>query len=119
MIFKNYQEFTSQKESLIQKYQGKFGCIVEFSGFVREYDLIEGKEVPSQGMVIGEEVFEKLENIREEAISRYGLIEVILYHNTGNLKVGDRITGICIFAKHRNEAFLALEYIISEIKKYH
>lgn len=119
MVFRDYKEFITQREILTQKYRGKFGCIVDFNGFVREYDLIEGKEVSSKGMSIGEKVFEVLENLRNEAISKYGLIDVLIYHNTGNLEVGDRVTGISIFARHRKEAFLALEFLINEIKKYH
>ncbi|QER41269.1 molybdenum cofactor biosynthesis protein MoaE [Thermodesulfobacterium sp. TA1] len=119
MVFRDYQAYLQKKEELTQKLLGKIGCIVEFNGFVREYDLKEGKVVPAEGLHIKEEVFNHLEDIRKETIERFGLIEAIIYHNQGFLKVGDRVTGFAIFAKHRHEAFEALEHLITEIKKYH
>ncbi|PMP97423.1 MAG: hypothetical protein C0169_03070 [Thermodesulfobacterium geofontis] len=119
MIFKDYKNYFEKKEFLREALKGKYGCIVEFNGFVREYDLKEGKEIPAKGLDIKEVVIEKLKEIREEAIKKFGLIEVIIYHAVGFLKVGERVVSIAVFAKHRKEAFLALSFIIDEMKKYH
>ena len=119
MIFKDYKTYLKEKENLCEKLKGKFGCILEFNGFVREYDLKGVEKIPAKGLDIKELVIEKLKEIREEAIKNFDLIETIIYHATGFLKVGEMVASIAIFAKHRQEAFLALSFIIDEMKKYH
>ncbi len=106
-------------DELIKKYKGKFGCIVTFDGFVREYDIKDRKKIPSKGMYIDENILEKVKPIIDEAKCKFDIIEVLFYHNTGFLKIGERISSIAVFAKHRKEGFEALEFIISEMKKYH
>ncbi len=119
MIFQDYKSYLDKKEDLIENLKGKYGCILEFNGFVREYDLKGEEKFPAKGLDIKEMVIEKLDEIRKETIKIYDLIEVIIYHATGFLKIGERVLSIAIFAKHRKEAFLALASIIDEIKKYH
>lgn len=119
MIFKDYEDYLKRLKKLACEYKGKVGCIVEFNGFVREYDLKEGKKVSTTGLNISETIFENLKDIREKAIKIYGLLEVIIYHNIGFLQVGERISSIAIVARHRWEAFEALKFIIDEIKKFH
>ncbi|MDW8135655.1 MAG: molybdenum cofactor biosynthesis protein MoaE [Thermodesulfobacterium sp.] len=119
MIFKNYEEYLQELKKITQEYKGKMGCIVEFNGFVREYDLKEGKKVPAVGLKIEETILEKLQDIREKAIKNYELIEVVIYHNVGFLGIGERVASIAILAKHRWEAFEAIKFIIEEMKKYH
>lgn len=119
MIFQDYKSYLNKKEDLIEALKGKYGCIIEFNGFVREYDLKGEEKIPAKGLDIKKTVIENLNKIREETIKIYDLIEVIIYHATGFLKVGERVLSVAIFAKHRKEAFLALASIIDEIKKYH
>jgi Molybdopterin converting factor, large subunit len=63
---------------------------VEFNGYVREHDIVDGREVPTSGLNIKDEVFFHLHEIREKAIEKFGLLEVLVYHNQGFLKVGER-----------------------------
>jgi molybdopterin synthase catalytic subunit len=109
MIFKTFDEYLKIKEKVIDELSEKFGCIVEFNGYVREYDIVDGGEVPTSELYIKDEVFFHLHEIREKAIEKFGLLEVLVYHTQGFLKVGERVTAIAIFAKRRFE----------EIKKYH
>jgi molybdopterin synthase catalytic subunit len=119
MIFNNYEEFCKKMDEYIEKYKGKFGCIVTFNGFVREYDIKNGEKIPSKGMHIDEDILEKLKLIIEDAKNKFDVIEILFYHNIGFLNVGERIASIAVFARHRKEGFEALEYIIDEMKKYH
>ncbi|MEO2117772.1 MAG: molybdenum cofactor biosynthesis protein MoaE [Methanocaldococcus sp.] len=119
MIFNNYEEFCKKMDELIKKYKGKFGCIVTFDGFVREYDLKNGEKIPSKGMNIDEDILKKLELIIEDAKNKFEVVDILFYHNTGFLNIGERIASIAVFAKHRKEGFEALEFVISEMKKYH
>lgn len=119
MIFHSYEEYLSKKELLSNSLKGKYGCIVEFNGFVREYDLKGEEKIPAKGLNIDSKVLEKLNKIREEAIKKYELIEVIIFHQTGFLEVGEKVVSVAVFARHRKEAFSSLAFIIDEIKKYH
>jgi len=115
MIFNNYEEFCKKMDEYIEKYKGKFGCIVTFNGFVRDYDLKDGEKVPTKGMNIDETILEHLKAIVEEAKNKFDIIDVLVYHNTGFLNVGERIASIAVFAKHRKEGFETLEFIINDI----
>jgi len=117
-VYSNYQEFKDTVERLIDKYKGEMGCYVSITGYVRNYDIVDGKKVPSEGIVVND-MSKEIENILEDALERFDIIDAVVYHNIGCLKVGDIITSIYVFARHRKEAFLACQYIIDEIKKYH
>jgi molybdopterin synthase catalytic subunit len=119
MITSNHEEFNRKLNEYIEKYKGKFGCIVTFNGFVRDYDLKDGEKVPTKGMNIDDTVLEHLKAVVKEAKNRFDVIDILVYHSTGFLNVGEKIASIAVFAKHRKEGFEALEFIISEMKKYH
>ena len=59
----------------------------------------------------------ELEQIRLEAIERFGLTSVQIAHRTGRLAVGESIVAIVCTAAHRAEAFDGCRYIIDELKK--
>ncbi|ENN96466.1 molybdopterin biosynthesis MoaE protein [Methanocaldococcus villosus KIN24-T80] len=119
MIVNSYEDFKKELNNMIKKYRGKFGGIIGYDGFVRDYDVIEGKKVPCKEKYIESNIINRLKLIEEEVRKRYDIIDILIYHNTGLIKVGERLAAIRIFAKHRNEAFKALEYFINEMKKYH
>ena len=117
-VYKNYGDFRSTVDRLIEKYRGDMGCYVSITGYVRNYDTVDGKKIPSEGMVV-DDISKKIEDIVENTLERFDIIDVVVYLNIGNLKVGDIITSIYVFARHRKEAFSACQYVIDEIKKYH
>ena len=117
-VYNNYREFRDTVDRLIDRYKGDMGCYVSITGYVRNYDIVDGKKVPSEGIVVND-MSKEIENILEDALERFDIIDAVVYHNIGCLKVGDIITSIYVFARHRKEAFLACQYIIDEIKKYH
>ena len=114
-VYNNYEEFKNTLERLREKYRGEMGCCASITGYVRNYDLVEGRKVPCEGMFV-EDKSREIEGIVEDALKRYPILDVVVYHNIGHLKVGDIITSIYVFARHRREAFLACEYIIDRIK---
>ncbi|WP_292460936.1 molybdenum cofactor biosynthesis protein MoaE [Methanothermococcus sp.] len=118
MIFGDYEKFKEKVDELMEKHKGEMGCYVSFTGFVRNYDIKEGKKVHTDKMEIPD-ILNILEDIRKDAIEKFDILDVVIYHNKGTLKVGDVVSSIYIFARHRKEGFLACEYIIDNIKKYH
>ncbi len=119
-IFEDYDEYIKNIPILIEKYRGEMGCYASFTGFVRNYHLKNGRRIPTDGMTIEvNNLIDILSEIRENTLKKFEVLDVIIYHNSGSLKVGDILSSYYVFARHRQEAFLAMEYIIDEIKKYH
>ena len=118
MIYDNYENFKHAIDKMIEKYKGKMGCYLSLTGYVRDYDIIDGKKVPSTGMEVPD-ISKEIEEVLKDAFERFDIMDIMVYHNKGNLKVGDIITSIYVFAKHRKEGFLACQYVIDQLKKYH
>ncbi len=59
---------------------------------------------------------EEVENLKRNALEKFGIEEVEIIHRKGSLKVGDNIALILVGAKHRKEAFIACEYLIDALK---
>jgi len=59
----------------------------------------------------------RLAALREEAISRFGLLELVVVHRFGELLPGDDIVLIAAAAEHRAEAFAACSWCIDELKR--
>lgn len=92
------------------------GGIVTFLGTVRDH--AKGRSVVSMNIEIFEEMaIKQLEQIRLEAIQKYGVKEVSIIHRHGDLSVMDNIVFIAVSSKHRREAFKACTYIIDELKQ--
>jgi molybdopterin synthase catalytic subunit len=59
----------------------------------------------------------KLDELRSAAISRFGLVELVLVHRVGELAPGDDIVLIAAAAEHRAAAFDGCSWCIDELKK--
>jgi len=92
------------------------GGVVLFVGVVRDF---------SQGRGVTKILFEhfpgmaeaKLAELRDAAISRYGLIDLVIVHRCGELAPGDDIVLIAAAAEHRAAAFEGCSWCIDELKK--
>jgi molybdopterin synthase catalytic subunit len=88
------------------------GAIVTFVGVVRD-DAIEALEIEA----FEEVAVKDLHEIRDEAVTMFGLHEVTIVHRTGTLKVGDDILLIVVSAAHRKQAFSGCGFILERIKE--
>ena len=119
-VYTNYNDFEKKFENLKKEYNGKMGTYLSLNGFVRDYDIINGEKVPAKEFKIKDIDFNLIENIANNAISKFDLIDVLIYHTDKKvLSVGEAVTSIVVFSRHRREAFEACNYIIDSIKKYH
>jgi len=119
MIVKTLEDYEKEKERVFSELKGKVGCVLEFHGYVREYSLKNGKKYEVKSLFISESIIFHLEEVLKKAKERFDILVVIAYHNTGELKIGEKISSIAVFSSHRDEAYQALEFIVSEIKKFH
>ncbi len=102
--------------SSILKVSKEIGAIVTFRGIIR--GLSGGKEIEKLYYDYYPEMAEEtLRDLRERAISRFGLIDATIIHRVGEVKVGELALLVITAAKHRKEAFNAAQWIVDEIKK--
>ena len=100
---------------LRKKYKNT-GAVVTFVGVAREF---------SKGKTIKNLLFEhypgmaekQLTHIREEAISKFNVLDVGIIHRIGKIDIAENIVLIISISPHRKEAFLACEWCIDELKK--
>jgi molybdopterin synthase catalytic subunit/uncharacterized protein involved in tolerance to divalent cations len=111
-LFKITTEEISLEEMIQRAKREDSGAIVTFMGTVRD-DGIQMMEVEA----FTEAAEAELEQIRLEAIERFGLASVQIAHRTGRLAVGESIVAVVCTAAHRAEAFEGCRYIIDELKK--
>jgi molybdopterin synthase catalytic subunit len=95
---------------------GGMGAVVTFLGVVR--DNAHGRDVDRIEIQVYEEMAVKqLQDIREEALARFGVEEVAIVHRYGSLRVSDNIMMIAVGAGHRPEAFEACRFVLETIKE--
>jgi len=91
----------------IKKTSKDIGAVVMFIGIVREYE--NGKKVKYLAYEHYPKMAEKyLEELREEAISKFNLKDLIVIQN---------VVVIAAASEHRKEAFEACSWYIEELKK--
>jgi len=102
--------------ALVKASSRRVGAVALFVGVVRDY---------SQGRAVTKIEFErfpgmaeaKLAELRDAAIGRFGLIDLVLVHRYGELLPGDDIVLIAAAAEHRAPAFDACSWCIDELKR--
>src|SRR3990172_4794108 len=59
----------------------------------------------------------KLQEIRVRALDNFNIIEMGIVHRIGKIEIGENIVLIVAAAQHRNDAFMACEWAIAELKR--
>ena len=91
------------------------GGVASFVGLVRNKN--DGSAVSRMTLEHYPGMTEKsLAKIAAAARERFHLVDVIVVHRVGELKVGDRIVLCLTSAKHRGDAFAGCEYIMDWLK---
>lgn len=92
------------------------GAFIEFKGFVRE------KEGEARLSGIRYEAFEDMARhqfliICQEIEKQWPVQEIQVHHVTGEVKVGHPSIWAAVTSSHRKEGFLAIQYLLTEMKK--
>jgi molybdopterin synthase catalytic subunit/molybdopterin converting factor small subunit len=94
----------------------RIGGIATFLGTAR--DRSKGRDVSSitfehyEGMAQ-----KKLREIRERALKDFDVLEVLILHRHGDIRIGENIVLIVVGAEHRADAFRACKWCIDELKQ--
>jgi len=89
------------------------GALVTFLGKPRNDNGIEALFYE----VYDDMALKELQKIREEALKRFPVEEVFIYHAKGKVEVGRTSFLVAVFSKHRREAFECCSWIVDEVKK--
>jgi len=100
----------------IKEISRDIGAVVMFIGIVREHEgerrvqYLDYEHYPQMA--------EKyLKELREKAIEKFGLKDLIVVHRVGKKYPGENVVVIAAAAEHRKEAFEACLWYIDELKK--
>lgn len=114
-LFKKPEDFNFD-EAVSVVSSNTTGGMVFFLGKVREES--HGRRVRKLIYEAYEEMaLEEMERIRKEALDRFPIEEILIWHRHGELEVGENTILIIAAAKHRREAFDACRWAIDEVKK--
>jgi molybdopterin synthase catalytic subunit len=91
------------------------GAIVSFVGIVRGEN--EGRVVDRIEVQAYEEMARRqLEDIRRDALQKFGVNHIAIFHRVGVLEVSDNIVLIAVGGAHRDESFKACRFVLEELK---
>lgn len=92
------------------------GAVYSFEGIVRgqEPDKITNKMILSTPDIVNCQ--KELENIIEDIINKYGVIDIAVVHYIGEFQVGDSLFLAVIAGAHRQETQKALNEVIERVK---
>lgn len=92
------------------------GAVVDFWGVVRK--LEDGREIEGIDYEAHQQMAEhQLRQIAEEAVDKFRLQLVMVYHRIGFIVVGEPSLFLRVSSLHREEAFCASQWIVTELKK--
>lgn len=114
-LFKNPEDFDIN-EAINLVSSRTTGGIVIFLGKVREES--HGRRVKKLIYEAYEEMaMEEMKRIREEALQKFPIEEILIWHRYGELEVGENTILIVAAGKHRKESFEACIWAVDEVKK--
>lgn len=106
----------SEEVELVKAASKSIGGIVVFLGTAR--DISKNEEIVKLDFEHYPGMAEKkLKEIRATALKNFNIIEMGIVHRTGHIDIGENIVLIVTAAQHRNDAFMACEWAITELKR--
>ncbi len=117
MIKIQKEDFNIEKEiNSVKKNHSNIGAVTSFVGYVRDYN--NNTSVESINLEVYEKMaYKQFEKIIEEANNKWSLIDTLIIHRYGNLKVNDKIVLVASFSSHRKDSFEACNFIMDYLKK--
>ncbi len=91
------------------------GALVSFVGIVRGEN--EGRTVDRiEIQAYKEMALRQLEDIRREALQKFGVNHITIIHRVGVLEVSDKIVLIAVGGAHRDDSFKACRFVLEQLK---
>jgi molybdopterin synthase catalytic subunit len=117
MIKIQKEDFNVEEEiSSIKKNHSNVGALTSFIGYVRDNN--NNNNVESISLEVYEKMaYKQFDKIVEEANFKWKLIDTLIIHRYGKLKVNDKIVLVASFSSHRKDSFEACNFIMDYLKK--
>ena len=117
MIKIQKEDFNLENEiAFIKSQHSNIGAVSTFVGYVR--NINDKKNVTSIDLEVYPEMAEKsLLEICDQAKKNWKLIDILVIHRFGTLKVDQKIVLVATFAIHRHDSMAACNYIMDYLKQ--
>lgn len=113
-------ELTNQSidpTSVLQRVQSRrAGAVVLFLGTTREFTG-ERQTLSLDYECYPEMALKKLQELEDEARSRWPLCECAIVHRLGHLELGEASVAVAVSSPHRQDAFQAGQWLIDTLKQ--
>ncbi len=111
------EDFSSDEElAALRASSQRMGGIATFIGCARDFSA--GREVSEISFdAYGSMALAEMNKLREEAITRFKLLDARLVHRIGLIGAGEQIVFIATGAEHRAPALQACQWLIDELKQ--
>ncbi len=112
------EDFSQDEEILALRASSKrIGGIATFLGCAR--DFAEDCEVTQLIFeAYGSMALAEMNRLRDQAITRFALLDARIVHRVGSIEAGGQIVFIATGAEHRAAAFDACRWLIDELKQH-
>jgi molybdopterin synthase catalytic subunit len=105
----------SNESAQLRANDPRVGAVVSFVGTVR--DMNDGSSVTEMELEHYPGMTEKaLQDIVEQAKTRWNVFDALVIHRVGALKPLDQIVLVAVTSAHRGDAFAACEFIMDYLK---
>ena len=116
MLVRVTEERLNAEEAAAVVASPRAGAINVFLGVVRNNNL--GRDVHYLEYEAYPGMAEKvMRQLGEEAVERFGLEDVAIFHRTGRLEIGETSLLVAVSCGHRAASFEAGHWLVDEIKK--
>lgn len=111
------EDFSQDAEiAALKSSSQRIGGITTFLGCARDFS--EGRDVSEISFeAYGSMALAEMRKLREEAITRFALLDARIVHRVTTVRAGDNIVFIAAAAEHRAAAFDACRWMIDELKQ--
>jgi molybdopterin synthase catalytic subunit len=111
--FKPYQEIEYYQQTM--DLHGKTGATASFVGSMRDFN--QQQQVKGMDLEYYPAMTEKhINHICTEAMEKWSLLDVLVLHRVGEIKINDAIVVIAVWASHRGDAMDACRFILEDLK---
>jgi len=93
------------------------GATVLFLGTVRDHSESREGVTHLEYEVFAERVEPKIEEIVNDASSRWPILSAVVEHRSGTVDLGEASVAVAVACAHRSDAFAAARFIIDELKQ--
>jgi molybdopterin synthase catalytic subunit len=111
--FNAYQEMQSYLDNLDMA--GQYGATASFVGTMRDFN--EDKKITYMTLEHYPGMTEKhLDAIVREATEKWNLLDVLILHRIGKIKIAEDIVLVATWSAHRKDAFESCRVIMEQLK---